>query len=111
MIVSRFALDRTSNPTHFSDDIPFHLFSILEEYIFDKLINAKNFSNKKVLRDEAQILFEAIFKPWKGELTEITKRNVKTKINYADAAGRNRIFDWNINVVSPALKEQAYMEQ
>ena len=32
------------------------------------------------------------------------------KINYADAAGRNKIFDWHINVVSPVFKEYAYRE-
>ena len=60
---------------------------------------------KKVLRDEALVLFDNIFKPWSGELTEMTKRNVRSKINYADAAGRNKIFDWRLNVVSPILQE------
>jgi hypothetical protein len=60
---------------------------------------------KKVLRDEAIMLFDHIFKPWVGELTEMTKRAVRTKINYADAAGRNKIFDWRLTVVSNALKD------
>jgi len=58
------------------------------------LVGAKNFTTKKPLRDEALILFDKIFESWKGGITELAKQNVKSKINFADACGRNKIFDW-----------------
>jgi len=83
---------------------------ILDEEIFKKLVLARNFQNMVVLRDEAQVLFDRIFEPWTGAVTEKAKENVRMKIEIADACGRNQVFKWYINFVSPLWKAQALKE-
>ena len=63
-----------------------------------------------MLRDESALLFENIFDPWTGEVAEKSKSTVKSIIERADASGKDAIFKWYINVITPYLKEHAKAE-
>ena len=82
----------------------------MDEEIFKKLVLASNFQNSVLLREEAKVLFERIFELWTGTVSEKAKQNVKSKIEIADACGRNKVFKWYLDSVSPLWKAQAVRE-
>ena len=72
--------------------------------MFEKLLEAKNFSSVKSLRDEVGVIFDPILKPWSGPNKDNTIQLLQAKIDIADTAGKEQMMKWFITRISPILK-------
>ena len=94
----------------FAADLPKNLCEFMRDKVFDELMYAKDFQQSVEIRDEVKLIMGQLLDKWDGKLSELTKKSLLSSIELADEAGRNKIFGWYINKVSPLIQEQCKVE-
>ena len=72
--------------------------------VFDDLLHAKDFQQKVEIRDEVKETVTLLLEDWDGKYTKLAIDSLHQSIEMADEAGRNEIFGWYINYVSPIIR-------
>lgn len=75
-----------------------------------QLLQAKNFTQDVLLRDAVNYLLYGMLKYWKGAATDQSLAYLREQLKFADAANKNRVFDWYMRSISPWFLECARSE-
>ena len=93
-----------ATPDMFAADLPKNLFEFMRDKVFDDLMFAKDFQQSVEIRDEVKLILNQLLDTWDGKFSKLTKKSLQSSIELADEAGRNKIFGWYINKVSPLIR-------
>ena len=97
-------------PDNFVADLPKNLFEFMRDKVFDDLICAKDFQQNAELREEVKETMTMLLEKWDGKYSKLAVDSLLENIEKAAEAGRNVIFGWYINQVSPIIRKQCKEE-